>query len=128
VLVLIAAFAIAISTLPAGADPTGATSTMPSFQKGLLVDQGGRTLYVFSKDTPGTSSCYGDRATLWPPLLAPTEAKASGNFSINARTDGAMQWAYKNQPLYLFSHDTAPGQENGNGFEGLYSVVKESKS
>lgn len=36
----------------------------------MLTDPAGRTLYRFSRDTPGTSSCYDQCAAAWPPLLA----------------------------------------------------------
>jgi predicted lipoprotein with Yx(FWY)xxD motif len=103
---------------------TAATSTMPVVQNGIFVDQNGMTLYTFSKDTAGMSNCAGACAALWPPLLVPGDAKTSGKFSIITRADGTKQWAYNNQPLYLFSKDTAPGQKNGDGFKGLWSVVK----
>ena len=121
---LIAVFAMAVSILPANAAMMGKASTMPTFKNGVLVDQHDMTLYVFSKDTAGTSNCYGKCATLWPPLLAPSDATASGHFSIITRKDGAKQWAYNGQPLYLFAHDTSAGQEKGNGFKGLWKVVK----
>jgi predicted lipoprotein with Yx(FWY)xxD motif len=102
----------------------GTTSTMPTAHNGILVDQHGMTLYAFAKDKAGTSNCVETCATIWPPLLAPSGATASGKFSIITRTDGGNQWAYDGKPLYLFSKDTAPGQENGNGFKGLWTVVK----
>ncbi len=102
----------------------GKASTMPTVAKGILVDQHGMTLYTFSKDTTGTSQCVGKCADIWPPLLVPNGATASGKFSIITRTDGMKQWAYGGKPLYLFTKDTAPGQENGNGVRGLWAVAK----
>jgi len=102
----------------------GKMSTMPTVAKGILVDQRGMTLYTFSKDAPGTSNCTGKCSDFWPPLLAPSAATASGKFSIITRSDGMKQWAYDGKPLYLFSKDTAPGQENGNGVKGLWAVAK----
>jgi len=118
------------TSLRAGADTMGTMgkmgkmSSMPTVAKGILVDQAGMTLYTFSKDTTGTSNCTGKCADFWPPLLAPSSATASGNFSIITRSDGMKQWAYNSKPLYLFSKDTAPGQENGNGVKGLWAVAK----
>jgi predicted lipoprotein with Yx(FWY)xxD motif len=108
----------------ASAATVGVASAAPTFQNGILVDAQGMTLYVFSKDTKGTSNCNGACAENWPPLLAAAGAAAQGDFSIIDRSDGSKQWAYKGQPLYLFKNDTAPGQQNGNGFKGLWSVVK----
>jgi predicted lipoprotein with Yx(FWY)xxD motif len=121
---LIVACAIATSMLAAMAAMVGTPSAMPTFQKGVLTDEHGMTLYVFAKDTAGTSNCYDACARLWPPSLAPSGATPSGHFSTVARKDGANQWAYDGQPLYLFSNDTAPGQQNGDGFKGLWKVIK----
>jgi predicted lipoprotein with Yx(FWY)xxD motif len=121
---LIVPFAIAASMLTATAAMVGTPSTMPTFQKGVLADQHGMTLYVFAKDTAGTSNCNDACATIWPPSLAPSGTKPSGHFSTITRKDGANQWAYDGQPLYAFSKDTAPGQQNGDGFKGLWKVVK----
>ena len=121
---------VALSSVSAMSDTMGTmgsmgkASTMPTVAKGILVDQHGMTLYTFSKDAVGTSNCVGKCADLWPPLLVPSGATASGKFSVITRTDGMKQWAYAGMPLYLFSKDTAPGQQNGNGVKGLWAVVK----
>ncbi len=126
----IAGLIVAQSTTSALSDTMGTmgamgkTSTMPTVAKGILVDQNGMTLYTFSKDTAGTSNCVGTCADIWPPLLAPSGSTASGKFSIITRKDGMKQWAYDGSPLYLFTKDTAPGQEMGNGVKGLWTVAK----
>jgi predicted lipoprotein with Yx(FWY)xxD motif len=122
---LSAILAIAVCIAPAIAARIGVFSTMPAFKGGVLVDERGMTLYVFAKDGPGASNCNGKCATIWPPLLAPSDTSAaSAEFSIVKRADGTKQWAFKGHPLYLFVRDTAPGQRNGNGFKGLWRVVK----
>src|SRR5205809_7038628 len=35
----------------------------------ILVDDKGMTVYLFVKDTGTTSTCYGQCATFWPPVL-----------------------------------------------------------
>src|SRR5512141_2265404 len=52
----------------------GKNDTLGSF----LVDDKGMTLYLYTKDTPGTSVCYEKCATAWPPLLT-TGAPVAGN-------------------------------------------------
>ncbi|HTX56602.1 MAG TPA: hypothetical protein VMD47_05825 [Candidatus Acidoferrales bacterium] len=111
---------------PAGAAVVGVGSAQPTFHGGILVDGQGMTLYTFAKDAKGKSNCTGMCASHWPPLFAASGASASGNFSIISRPDGSKQWAYKGWPLYRFKKDAAPGQEKGNGFKGLWSVVKAS--
>jgi predicted lipoprotein with Yx(FWY)xxD motif len=122
------AFALPISaqTPMTNTAKTDVTSTRPTWKNGLLVDQQGMTLYTFSKDTNGTSNCYGRCATLFPPLLAPMFFSATGRFTLIARKDRTIQWAYDGKPLYLCAKDTAPGQENCNGFDGLWSVPKKA--
>src|SRR6185369_14562301 len=39
----------------------------------FLVDDKGMALYMFTKDTPNVSNCYGGCATNWPPLLVTDE-------------------------------------------------------
>ena len=81
-----------------------------------LVNATGMTLYTFDKDAGGKSACNGPCATNWPPLMAATDAKASGDWSVIKRDDGAMQWAYKSKPLYAWSKDTKAGDITGDGF------------
>ena len=88
--------------------------------KPYLETPAGMTLYVFDGDGPsgGGSSCYDQCAKLWPPFAADPAAKPHGPWTIVKRTDGSMQWAYRGRPLYAFGKDLAPGQENGNAFNG----------
>ncbi|MGH2583643.1 MAG: COG4315 family predicted lipoprotein [Dehalococcoidia bacterium] len=94
----------------------------------ILVDRDGFTLYIFTRDEPGTSNCSGNCATVWPPLLTDKEQVAApeeiaAGFSIIARDDGARQVAYKDMPLYLYDRDTEPGQTNGQGVGDVWFVV-----
>ncbi len=88
-----------------------------------LVDVKGMTLYVFDKDTAGKSACNGKCATIWPPLMAAADAKASGDWSIVTRDDGAKQWAYKSKPLYTWSKDKAPGDVTGDGVNNVWRIA-----
>jgi len=88
-----------------------------------LVDAKGMTLYVFDKDTAGKSACNGKCATTWPPLMAAADAKASGDWSIVTRDDGAKQWAYKGKPLYTWSKDKAPGDVTGDGVNNVWRIA-----
>jgi predicted lipoprotein with Yx(FWY)xxD motif len=49
----------------------------------------------------------------WPPVLAASEAKPVGNFTILDRTDGTKQWAYKEFALYTSHLDHEPGETYG---------------
>ena len=50
---------------------------------------------------------------VWPPVLAPDDAKPVGKWSIIDRLDGAGQWAYEGQPLYTSILDQRPGDAWG---------------
>jgi predicted lipoprotein with Yx(FWY)xxD motif len=93
---------------------------------GVLTNGAGMTLYTFDKDVAGSgkSVCNGTCAGAWPPLLAAMDAKASGDYTIVTRDDGARQWAYKGKPLYLWTKDTKPGDRTGDGFNNAWRVAK----
>ena len=88
-----------------------------------LVDGKSMTLYIFDRDTSGTSNCSGQCAVNWPPLAAAADAKASGQWTVIARSDGGKQWAYKGKPLYTFSKDTKPGEANGDGVNSVWHIA-----
>ncbi len=93
----------------------------------FLTDGTGRTLYFFSKDTSGISSCTGTCLAKWPafagsPLVAPSILKAS-DFSTGNRSDGINQSLYMGKPLYYFSGDKLPGDMTGNGYNNLWYVA-----
>jgi len=90
----------------------------------LLVDSQGMTLYEFEKDKGTESTCYGECAKYWPPLLTKGEPQASNGadaslLGTTERKDGTMQVTYNGRPLYLFVEDKQPGEANGNNFEGF---------
>lgn len=96
----------------------------------ILTDAAGMTLYAFSPDTAGMSACNGGCASTWPPLAPPSDGSApsadpaaAGTVDAFARADGSMQVEYNGSPLYYFSGDKNPGDTNGNGIAGKWSVV-----
>ncbi len=94
----------------------------------VLVDGRGFTLYVFAPDKrSGSSTCYGECATAWPPLLLPAgvnqvpagpgvQQKLLGT---TTRRDGTVQITYDKWPLYLWVIDSAPGQATGQNVNNL---------
>ena len=94
----------------------------------FLVDSMGMTLYVFTKDTPGTSTCYSTCATYWPPLLTNGMPVASAGVTdsmlgTTTRTDGSVQVTYNGWPLYHFSKDKAAGDTMGEGVQSTWYVM-----
>jgi predicted lipoprotein with Yx(FWY)xxD motif len=122
----------------ASADSGGATvSVANNPQLGrILVDSQGRTVYLFAKDMNGTSSCSGQCATFWPPVVAKGKPTAGGGVTASMLgttkgSGGMMQATYAGHPLYTYAGDTGPGQTKGNGltdFGGLWSAVTTSGS
>ena len=96
----------------------------------VLVDGSGMTLYRFTAEKPGAIACTGACVSNWPPLLLPggsTAAQAGPGVSglgTTARPDGGTQVTYQGAPLYHYSKDTAPGDTNGQGFNGKWFVVQ----
>lgn len=101
-----------------------ATPAMVS--NGMLTDSDGMTLYIFDKDVTGNgkSVCNDACAKNWPPLLAKTGGAANGEYSLVTRDDGATQWAFKGEPLYLWIKDKKPGDMTGDGVNDVWHVVK----
>jgi predicted lipoprotein with Yx(FWY)xxD motif len=94
----------------------------------IIVDSNGNTLYFFSFDANGSSACTGNCLATWPVAYVANPTLGTGlidsDFSFIARPDGSKQTTYKGWPLYTFSHDTAPGQTNGDGVENIWFVAK----
>jgi predicted lipoprotein with Yx(FWY)xxD motif len=92
----------------------------------FLVDANGMTLYTFSADTDGSSTCYDQCATNWPPLTVDGEVSVqpglAGEFGVTERTDGTMQVTHNNQPLYFFISDSEVGMTNGQGIGDVWYV------
>src|SRR5438552_2501171 len=81
----------------------------------VLATSSGRTLYLFMKDRHGKSSCYGQCATYWPPLMKKGALRAgpgvkAGLLGTTKRKNGKLQVKYNGHPLYLFKLDKGAGQ------------------
>jgi predicted lipoprotein with Yx(FWY)xxD motif len=61
----------------------------------------------------GTSSCDVRCERTWHPFLAPSEATASGYWTVAKRADGKHQWVYKGFALYTYAADE-PGELRGD--------------
>lgn len=92
----------------------------------ILVDGEGTTLYLFTPDAQGDSTCYDDCEANWPPLTDGAEAGSgvdAGLLGSTTRTDGSEQVTYNGWPLYYFAGDVAPGETNGQGINEIWFVV-----
>jgi predicted lipoprotein with Yx(FWY)xxD motif len=91
---------------------SGAVVTLRSSEYGKVIsDANHRAVYLFDADHGPTSTCYGECAAAWPPLL--TKGTPSAGTGVNAallgttsRKDGSLQVTYDGHPLYYYSGDT----------------------
>jgi len=102
----------------------------------FLVAGGGRTLYQFTRDSEGISSCYDACADVWLPFTAEEPLVlpegVEGELTLIERevedkreepSGYTTQVAYNGIPLYFYNEDLAPGDVNGQGVDGLWFVV-----
>jgi predicted lipoprotein with Yx(FWY)xxD motif len=112
----------------APAETQAAVAAADSSLGQTLVDAEGRTLYAFTKDKGGKSTCYGDCEATWPALTVEGAPEAGDGVQASLlattdRDDGSAQVTYKGMPLYLFSGDQQPGDTNGQGVGGVWFAV-----
>jgi predicted lipoprotein with Yx(FWY)xxD motif len=97
--VAIAAAIVALGSGVALAQTAEPAKAGESAKGKTLVDAKGMTLYIYDRDTAADkSSCNGNCATNWPPLMASADAKSAGAWTVITRDDGGKQWAYKGKP------------------------------
>ena len=120
---LAAAAVLAVSAVASG--QSGAAVKIGSSNLGrILVDSHGKTLYMWAHDKSAKSTCYGDCAGYWPPLITQGRPMAGGGAHANLlgasrRSDGRMQVTYAGHPLYYFVQDAKAGQTKGEGLTGF---------
>ncbi|HUI89349.1 MAG TPA: hypothetical protein VLX61_11570 [Anaerolineales bacterium] len=128
------------TSMPAGT-PTAA-SAMPgaaatvnvgsnSKYSSFLVDGKGMTLYLYTKDSPGASTCTGNCAKAWPPLLTTGKPVAGtgvdmSKFGTLTRADGTTQVTYNGWPLYYYDKDQQPGDMKGDGVGAVWYLITPS--
>jgi predicted lipoprotein with Yx(FWY)xxD motif len=116
-----AAFAVAAS----GSSDAGSVVKVGSSNLGrILVDSHGKTLYIWAHDKGSKSTCNGDCAAYWPPLLTKGRPLAAGGakaslLGTSRRSDGRTQVTYAGHPLYYFVKDSKAGQTTGEGLTGF---------
>lgn len=126
-----------------GTAPSAGTVVKVAFNKTLkktiVVDGKGRTVYMFTGDTGGTSNCTAGPPPscpkLWPPVRsqgAPLAGKGviASKLGTTKRTDGSTQVTYNRHPLYYFSGccgygpgDKKPGDVNGQRLFDAWYVL-----
>ena len=97
-----------------------------------VTDGAGRTLYRFDNDSnkPPKSTCKGDCATAWPPLLIRSPGKIFPNgvdpkiVGFVERGDGTCQVTINGWPVYYFVADAKAGDLNGQGLNGKWFAIE----
>jgi predicted lipoprotein with Yx(FWY)xxD motif len=107
---------------------TGATATTPVSAPGLhaattslgkvLVDANGRTVYLLTADSRGTSTCAADCLSLWP-AVTPGHTKLTVPVGSTKTPDGTPTATVAGQPVYTFANDHGAGQVNGEGIKAF---------
>jgi predicted lipoprotein with Yx(FWY)xxD motif len=90
----------------------------------ILVDGSGRTLYLFEADKVGMSTCYGNCASVWPPLLTSGTPVAGAGLdemllTTTSRKDGSLEVVYNGHPLYYFVSDKQAGDTTGQAISSF---------
>lgn len=125
--ILSAVLLVLLFSLPALADHHKAKIMTKDGVGSYMADAKGKTLYYFTKDTPGKSACSGDCLQKWPPYAAEKVEPQAGlnekDFGTLKREDGTSQVSYKGYPLYYFFKDQNPGDTNGQGVNTVWYVI-----
>jgi len=121
---VLAAAAILVVSASGSASRSAVVKVGPSNLGRVLVDAHGKTLYMWAHDKTARSTCNGDCAEYWPPLITHGKPSAragarAGLLGTSRRRDGRMQVTYAGHPLYYFVKDTKAGQTSGAGLTGF---------
>lgn len=110
---------------PAAMDMSTVKASQSSLGK-ILVDGGGRTLYLFTEDGKNTNSMNCDAACLklWPPMEGKPKAGSGVDAHLIGTTKGAKpQATYAGHPLYYYADDRKPGDLKGQGIDKIWYVL-----
>jgi predicted lipoprotein with Yx(FWY)xxD motif len=118
-----------ITTSPSSSPSPQATGTVinaASSRLGqILVDSGGRTVYLFLADSGTTSNCNSAGCVQnWPPVLTKGTPQAGTGVSASllgttTRKDGTTEVTYAGHPLYYFIADKQAGQVSGQAIDAF---------
>ena len=129
------------SSAPSATPPKG-SSAAPAMAAGTKITIRGsefgpmlwgpkrQAIYIFQRDRPRRSRCYGACAEAWPPVFTSGRPIAGSGvrkslLGITRRRGGKRQVTYAGKPLYYYAHEE-PGEvrcHNVNLNGGLWWVV-----
>ncbi|RZQ62589.1 hypothetical protein [Amycolatopsis suaedae] len=122
---------------PAPAAPGVGRATLVASTAGragaVVTDASGRLLYRFDRDVPegggpARSTCAGECARVWPPVLTSEQALVEGIspqlVGAVRRPDGGYQVTLAGWPLYRYSGDRVAGEWRGQAVSGTWFLVR----
>ncbi len=94
----------------------------------IVQDGAGRTLYRFDSDKKGAAStCNGECAVAWPPILTEQAPELKGVdpslISKIKRDDGTEQITLNGWPLYRYAKDKTDKDWKGHGVKGVWWAI-----
>jgi predicted lipoprotein with Yx(FWY)xxD motif len=102
----------------------------------VLVNEEGKTLYVFAPDKESKVTCQGECAAIWPPLKLESGQKAIASGAVQSKLlgkdpdpEGGEVVTYAGWPLYTYTADTSAGSATGQGVNlngGYWYVISPS--
>ncbi|WOJ94350.1 hypothetical protein R0135_04105 [Congregibacter variabilis] len=114
---------------PAGRVPAGPPALMPpgfaiktTSLGRMLTTKQNYAAYAFDGDRTSASACVEDCLKERKPILAPSMAKAFGEWSILERAPGVRQWMFRGAPLYTYTLDPEPWSLLGSDDPGWRNV------
>jgi predicted lipoprotein with Yx(FWY)xxD motif len=121
------------TTASRSATPVSALKKATTPLGDVVTDGNGMTLYMFTKDSKGTttSACTGACLKAWPPALmeaAPSLTGVTGTVASIAAPGGGKQLTLNGWPLYYFAKDAAAGDTTGQGVGGVWWVLDSTGS
>lgn len=128
---------------PSGGAGSGSSSGPVALKTGkvaglgtVLVDGGGRTVYVFAPDKAKKVTCTGSCASVWPPVKVASGQKPALSGGVKASLvssdsdpSGGSVVTYNGWPLYLYVADPSAGTAHGqalNSSGGVWYVITPS--
>jgi predicted lipoprotein with Yx(FWY)xxD motif len=130
--------AVAGAIAAALADVTSASSkpadldlrTEPTPAGRMVVTDAGLTVYIYLPDQthPSQTTCTGDCANDWPPVLATSATPkvagiARSRVGETSRPDGTHQITLNGYPLYRFAADHLPGDVRGESVGNTWYAI-----
>jgi predicted lipoprotein with Yx(FWY)xxD motif len=109
------------ATQTTSAASSATVSTKSSDLGTILAGAGGKTLYMFASDKNGQSSCSGDCAAAWPPVIASGKVTVSGEADQSkiGSVSGTKQITYAGHPLYYYVKDADAEDVYGNDVDSF---------